>query len=497
MKRIWLVLISLILLCACVPTPEHEIVFNKGDGTIEDVIESKPVTDYAVQSSSAGAEQPAAEPEPPTEEQPETPADEQPEALAAVTLADALGVPELCKDAFENKVYGGTLKVEIDADVEIPNVSKVPVYTVEVKNFTPEEREHITKLLLGDGPYFNYNRALADQIRAKHTIEEYTQEISNYDNRIYGEDFPYESYREGAEFNMNQHMKSYAELPEPDPSEPWTGSFTSERTIVSDEANRYLGIAEGNIFFYDETGSAPFPTDVRAPENTREEDAMLAAETLFSDMAGASFLASGITFGEELFLKYYHLPPEKFPPKEYSVMLVRAVDGIPCYPYSAFHGSDTAKQSAGVSSDYDDPVHPEQASALVRDGKVVAFTWYNAFDVVKTENENIVLLPFERIMELFRQQIFRSIYLDPAEKGEAESVEQMVVTRICFSYMKVKKKDAPNEQYLLPVWDFMGYTYNAKEPENDLTGTLAWFSGQSLLTISAVDGSIIDRNSGY
>lgn len=486
MKKLLPILLLLILLTACVPTPEHEVVFNKSDGTIEDVIESKPVTDYAVQSPSAEANAPAAE----------EPAGEQPKA-AVNTLADAIGAPERCTDAVENKVYGGTLKVQIDADMEIPNVSKVPVYTVQVKTFTPEEREHITKLLLGEGPYFNYNRALADQTRAKRTIEEYTQEISNYDNRIYGEGFPYESYREGAEFNMNQHMKSYAGLPEPGPSEPWTGSFTSERTIVSDETNRYLGIVEDSIYFYDETGSAPMPFDARAPENTREEDAMRVAETLFSDMTDASFLASGITYEEELFLKNFNLSPEKFPPKEYTVTLVRTVDGIPCYPYSAFHGSDTAKQSAGVSSDYDDPVHPEYACALVRDGKVVAFTWYNAFDVVKTENENITLLSFERIMELFKQQIFRSIYLDPAEKGEPESVEQMVVTRICLSYMKVKKKDAPNERYLLPVWDFMGYTYNAREPEKDLTGTKSWFSGQSLLTISAVDGSIIDRNRGY
>lgn len=487
MKRIIIICLILALLAACQPTPEQEVVFNKGDGTIEDVIDSKPVSGYAVQSPSAGANEPVAE----------EPASEQPEAPAVNTLADAIGAPERCTDAVENKVYGGTLKVEIDADVEIPNVSKVPVYTVQVKDFTPGEREHITKLLLGDGPYFNYNRALADQTRAKHTIEEYTQEISNYDNRIYGEDFPYESYREGAEFNMSQHMKSYAELPEPGPSEPWTGSFTSECTIVSDEANRYLGIADSHIFFYDETGSAPMPFDARAPENAREEDAMRVAETLISDMTDASFLASGITYEEELFLKNFNLSPEQFPPKEYSVTLVRTVDGIPCYPYSAFHGSDTAKQSAGVSSDYDDPVRPEYASALVRDGKVTALTWYNAFDVVKTENENIALLPFERILELFKQQIFRSIYLDPAEKGDPESTEQMVVTRISLSYMKVKKKDAPNERYLLPVWDFMGYTYNARMPEKDLTGTKSWFSGQSLLTISAVDGSIIDRDRGY
>ena len=68
MKRIIVICLILALLIACQPTPEQEVVFNKGDGTIEDVIESKPVTDYAIQSPSAGAEQPVAEPEPPADE---------------------------------------------------------------------------------------------------------------------------------------------------------------------------------------------------------------------------------------------------------------------------------------------------------------------------------------------------------------------------------------------------------------------------------------------
>ncbi len=488
MKRIMILCLSLTLLLACVPTPEQEVVFNKGDGTIEDVIESKPVMDYAVQSPSAGAEQSAAE----------EPADEQPEA-AVNTLADAIGAPERCTDAFENKVYGGTLKVEIDADVEIPNVSKVPVYTVQVKTFTPEERERITKLLLGDGPYWNFNRALADRTMWKRTIEEQTQRLDEIDSRAYGEDFDYESMRFVTESNLNQYLKGYAELPEPGPSEPWTGSFSADRTVVSDEENRCLAISRDEIFFYDEAQSEPMMFGGRAPENAEEERAVQAAEALFAELAGAQYRATGITYDDDSFQKRYGLAQETDPHKAYSVKLVRMVDGIPCYPYSAFHGSDTALQQAGVSLDYDEPAIPESCNALVRDGKVVALIWYNVFDLVRTENENIALLPFERIKEVFKQQIFRSIYLDPAEGVEPESVEQMVVTRICLSYMKVKKKDAPNERYLLPVWDFMGYTYNPQysHTEADLIGTKEWFSGQSLLTISAVDGSIIDRNAGY
>ena len=103
------------------------------------------------------------------------------------------------------------------------------------------------------------------------------------------------------------------------------------------------------------------------------------------------------------------------------------------------------------------------------------------------------------MLDIFKKQVFRSIYLDYAENGKPESRDCMVITRICLSYMKVKKKDAPDERYLLPVWDFMGYTYNPDYPRSDadLIGTKSWFLYQSLLTVNAIDGSIIDRDAGY
>ena len=42
MKRISLILLSLALLAACVPTPETEFVVNKGDHTAEQKINATP-----------------------------------------------------------------------------------------------------------------------------------------------------------------------------------------------------------------------------------------------------------------------------------------------------------------------------------------------------------------------------------------------------------------------------------------------------------------------
>ena len=89
------------------------------------------------------------------------------------------------------------------------------------------------------------------------------------------------------------------------------------------------------------------------------------------------------------------------------------------------------------------------------------------------------LLPFEKVMDIFRAQIFRSIYLGTSDedpelwKNEPEHSETLTIHTVRFSYMRVKKPDS-QEFWLMPVWDF-----------------------EDCMTINAVDGSIINRSAGY
>lgn len=61
--------------------------------------------------------------------------------------------------------------------------------------------------------------------------------------------------------------------------------------------------------------------------------------------------------------------------------------------------------------------------------------------------------------------------------------------------MRVKEQNAEGSGLIIPVWDFFGSYYRSDDPE----GTTPQGSDgyESLLTINAIDGSIIDRSSGY
>ena len=57
--------------------------------------------------------------------------------------------------------------------------------------------------------------------------------------------------------------------------------------------------------------------------------------------------------------------------------------------------------------------------------------------------------------------------------------------------MRVHEKDSMYTSLLIPVWDFIGTTTPGGKPMDDNAEEYV------LLTVNAIDGSIIDRTLGY
>ena len=169
--------------------------------------------------------------------------------------------------------------------------------------------------------------------------------------------------------------------------------------------------------------------------------------------------------------------------------LLPVYEGIPVYPYVTMYGSDTGRQAAGVS--FARNLDQEEIVGTLYNGEVVQLQWRSPFTVTQVENENVPLLPFERIMEIFKRQVFMSVYCD---QGHPITYK---ITAIQFSYMRVQIKDS-DDYYLLPVWDFTGYMiHDWQMSPGDMAVSRGFFHSMSILTINAVDGSVLDRYLGY
>ena len=106
MKRTIAILTALLLLTACQPTPEADVVVNKTEGRLEELLVATPEA---------------------------SPAPE-------VKLKVRVNAPESVREDLSGHVYGGQLIVHIDAAVEVPEVSRVPVYTVRFRTFSAQEK---------------------------------------------------------------------------------------------------------------------------------------------------------------------------------------------------------------------------------------------------------------------------------------------------------------------------------------------------------------------
>jgi len=130
--------------------------------------------------------------------------------------------------------------------------------------------------------------------------------------------------------------------------------------------------------------------------------------------------------------------------------------------------------------------------------------WQSPSVATKTINENVKLLPFETIQDMVQTNIS---YLQP-DMPLWKNVRHrtIVINRMELGMMRINKLDATDEYIVIPVWDCYGYIIDQYDSQSDSefvlnkdnNAVIDEYDGVgTFLTLSAVDGSIIDRKLGY
>lgn len=445
-------ILVLSLLVACQPTPTAEPVVNKAEGRLEELIVA----------------QPEASPVPER------------------TVGERVGAPKRVKEELSGHVYGGELNVHIDAPVAVPEVTRVPVYTVRFRTFTAEEKEALTKKLLGDGPYFDGNRDRAIYARCDNMVKLYEAWLKALDEQCYGpgQQENYDSMRNAnlldyISFEMKD-MQRHSDFPAP---EPWTGRFSDERFGLENGQGKGLSITpweRGVDIGYGTDEDVDINSySYRLPKTDREREMWAKVQDFANGLGFTEARTWDMTGVDDDIREGLFHSETGFEYDSFQFQLLPYYDGIPSYPDSqTYTGPDGVKERV-THVPYEQGPQQERIEATVVKGEITNFVWCNALEIVSTDSENVNLLPFEKVMDIFRSQIFRSIYLGTSDedpelwKNEPEHSETLTIHTVRFSYMRVKKPNS-SEFWLMPVWDF-----------------------DDCMTINAVDGSIINRSAGY
>ncbi len=418
------------------------MVVNKGDDTLETVIHSAP----------------------------------QASAEAAQTVQDALGVPETVQRTVSGPVYGGTLHVEMDAAVHMPQVSRVPVLRVGRLHPSAEDKRRIAETLTGRTVFFETDPLGRD--RWLNVADQYRDALDALAKRPYGPEADYESLQ--AEYNdaLRRVLTYYNEF-QPGQRLPWTGTWSDALVSVYTESGQHIWIETETqdtcSIQYD--ASDVNPTGAKAPITA--DAARRLVEDALALLGNSHYEIVAIEPADQGLRERFN-SDTGVDDGSYRITLRPVYEGIPVYEWNSYYGSDSAAQQAGLS--FAQPPMKESLGVEVRGGQLVVLFWIDPLEVLGTENENVELLPFERIMEIFEKQVFMNVYLGGGERT-------VKVTDVFFSYRCVKIKDS-DQYYLLPAWDFVGYdTLIAGK------GPVKW--KDSILSVNAVDGSILNDLLGY
>ncbi|MBR4905408.1 MAG: hypothetical protein IKZ44_00975 [Clostridia bacterium] len=498
MKRIIAMLLLTCTLVACVPTPDHEFVINKQDAD----------TDTAILQTAP-------------------PIDGRTDGEAHETLAERLGAPaHRTEETFDVRVPYDMLTVCIDADVHVPDTERVGVYTVTFDvAFSETQQKALILKYLGEERPFLVDRSSQNYWRKWEIEEEIVmrQKELEWFDKLEDKEMRELVLEQGNE-QLQQAMESYKNATEDWKHLDWDGTLSTGRgesaVYLSLYANtdqpahyKRLALDAYSFRWYDET----LPTheimkEMNSKTNSRSAfsyEPQTDEERAAAELAVAELQSLGIgSFAVKSVVPSTDMKWQgnvDWPETGLIVNLWHTVDGLPFYDFQAWHGSDDvmgwAREQGLVASEDYSVYMPGQISASVgvRDGRVVSIEIDGLHHVTGCVNENVQLLPFETIMEIFKEQIAYHYFTGDIENPDSGKGETLYINDIHLSMMRVRKKDSPEEFYLMPVWDFTGYFEHRTWPlkPDEIEKEKEWASGLSYLTINAVDGTIIDRDVGY
>lgn len=128
----------------------------------------------------------------------------------------------------------------------------------------------------------------------------------------------------------------------------------------------------------------------------------------------------------------------------------------------------------------------EAIAICVNDSGVVNFHYLSPLEVKETVVEQSRIKPFKEVKETFEKMVVIANKSD-SEEDLANGGVSVKVTDVCLVYTRISEKDSFDTGLIVPVWDFQGTIVD--EYGYEKTG--------NILSINAIDGSVINQELGY
>ena len=452
---VWFML--LLLFAACQPTPGEDITKNKGDSNIMEIIEATPST-------------------------------------AGKPAEGTMDVLQNCPGDWRERIaVNDKVDILIDAKVCVPPAAALPVIKIEPCNYTRMALSQYLNVFFPDTTL--YKRELLPPL-TKAQIEKRLIELELNLAKIDGNtDFSEEEKRHSREIyakSIDELRKQYSAAPEKISLPPYTLDkiIESNGLNICIAQNTETGETVGNVVINASNGSTMRANVVRLSVG---DGTGLLGETPERISLG-DYAAAGSGLLDNLDIDGYTLnklyTESRADAKVHVAIYTREYFGIPVN----FVWPDVPAQSDEAYSFF---WMPEYIMLRYEPGGALSFEYRSPSVEGEVMNTNVTILPFNKIQNIFRNQAANM--LKWFEDMESANKREIMVRSVELSYMRVSIKNRRDEYMLIPVWDFYGLQYDASDngPTPVITPPGRLELVNSIMTINAIDGSIIDRNLGY
>ncbi len=520
MKRIVILLLSLIMLAACQPTPEHEIVVNKGEKK-DWQTEAKPISDEDL---------------PPVNEQTATIWDYEEQESP---LYERLNAPKQWNT--ENNEYGFSI-VAKDCPVYLPDIVAVPAIEAERRSFTQADIDAVAAVMFPADTVW-YPEVLWTKEDVAITLQQIMEESAEADS----------SKQQYYEDKLAMHKKRYEEAPyaadivpitlEINPCQEDYRTESGGRLYDGVKAETRVDSAHWKLLartdqndpfgtFIEATRCAELWTDLQQPLDAPYGVQMSRAEAIQK----ATEVAQALTGSE--FSVCYCAPiiahpvfsedgesaalPDRF--SQWGLVLMRTFNGCP-----------TAYAAEEIGGDMDStvsaPVHYERMELHIDDEGVSYLLWSTPMTVTGVVQSDAKLLSFDEAADKAMQYIAARWKYDVENHRKNGDELSVYINRVTLGLWRINKKNGG--WYYVPVYHFFsdGMAGNWADYVNDnpytaaalglggdatirelflraleteeghrvVSGLCRTFGGEYWggVTINALDGTVIDKDKGY
>ena len=367
-----------------------------------------------------------------------------PLCASAETIAQQIGAPAHVFETWTSN--SGKLTVYLDADVVIPAVDEIFCIDTTVHVFTPEEIQIMASLLMAAPP-----QAPAYELR--------------YSGR-------YDDWRYSWEADGHAVSANYSVV---------RNQVTDVSMWVYDREKSGQGLIAASYL--------PFAQHTAQEHPMSPEEAQALADAAVQTVApGYVMTAWGVEESVPVNAASHGRMESQteFPdyPEYYVFCYTPVIDGIPQLATFTDCASDDSMMF---------PFRCNRLYIVVDADGVAAINWQAPEEY--GERHSCTLLSFSQIMNVANSLL--PLTQADVEKRYGDQQAYIQINRVTLSYCRVQKRDQPGSYELVPVWDFFGqYGYMSNGEFHAITmedeGPY-----NTLLTINAIDGTVIDRSYGY